>query len=130
MKLPQLFTKTPNYKRFAYTPRHYDPVEEERKEREARIRQELNLENSASSSPVEDESAYGYRSRIAGSFRTAKKTVTPQRDPSATMIRLVTLMVITIGLIAFIEYGRVALYGVALVFVPFYLYLKYRKFRR
>jgi hypothetical protein len=128
MKLPQLFTKTPNYKRFAYTPRHYDPVEEERKEREARIRQELNVEKQQS--PAEDESVYGYRSRIVGSFRTAKKTATPQRDPSATMIRLVILMVLTIGLIAFIEYGKVALYGVALVFVPFYLYLKFRKFRR
>jgi hypothetical protein len=129
MKLPQLFTKTPNYKRFAYTPRHYDPVEEERKEREARIRQELNLGKSDSST-TEDESATGYRSRIAGSFRTAKKTVTPQRDPSATMIRLVMLMVLTLGLIAFIQYGSIALYGVALVFVPFYLYLKFRKFRR
>ncbi len=129
MKLPQLFTKTPNYKRFAYTPRHYDPVEEERKEREARIRQELNLGKSDSST-TEDESANGYRSRIAGSFRTAKKTVAPQRDPSATMIRLVMLMVLTLGLIGFIQYGSVALYGVALVFVPFYLYLKFRKFRR
>jgi hypothetical protein len=43
MKLPTLFTKTPNYKRFAYTPRHYDPLEEERKEREERIRRELSI---------------------------------------------------------------------------------------
>lgn len=127
MKLPQLFTKTPNYKRFAYTPRHYDPAEEERKEREARIRHELNLEKEQTAA---GEYVHGYRSRIVGSFRTAKKTATAQRDPSATMIRLVTLMVLTIGLIAFIEYGRVALYGVAVVFVPFYLYLKFRKFRR
>jgi hypothetical protein len=127
MKLPQLFTKTPNYKRFAYTPRHYDPGEEERKEREARIRHELNLEKEQTAA---GEDVHGYRSRIVGSFRTAKKTVTPQRDPSAAMIRLAILMVLTIGLIAFIEYGKVALYGVALVFVPFYLYLKFRKFRR
>jgi hypothetical protein len=39
-------------------------------------------------------------------------------------------MVLTIGLIAFFEYGEVALYAVAAIFVPFYLYLKYRKFRR
>ena len=127
MKLPQLFTKTPNYKRFAYTPRHYDPLEEERKEREQRIRQELNLE---SGKQEQDESINGYRSRIAGSFKTAKKTVTVQRDPSASMLRLVILLVLTLGLIAFIEFGRIALYGVAFVFVPFYLYLKFRKFRR
>lgn len=127
MKLPQLFTKTPNYKKFAYTPRHYDPLEEERKEREERIRKELSVEESK---PQKEEDLQGYRSRIAGSFRTAKKTVTVQKDPSASMLRLIILMVLTIGLIAFIEYGKVALYGIALVFVPFYLYLKFRKFKR
>jgi hypothetical protein len=126
MKLPQLFTKTPNYKRFTYTPRHYDPLEEERKEREERIRQELNLERDK----AREDDTHGYRRRIAGSFRTAKKTVTVQRDPSASMLRLIILLVLTIGLIAFIEYGKVALYGVAFVIVPFYLYLKFRKFRR
>lgn len=127
MKLPQLFTKTPNYKRFAYNPRHYNPIEEERKEREERIRQELSQQQGEKQA---DENLNAYRSRIAGSFRTAKKTVTVQRDPSATMIRLVILLVLTIGLIAFIEYGEVALYGIALIIVPFYLYLKFRNFRR
>lgn len=129
MKLPTLFNKTPNYKRFAYTPRHYDPAEEERKEREERIRRELSL-GKGDKEGKEQEDINGYRARISGSFRTAKKTVTVQRDPSASMIRLVILMVLTVGLIAYIEYGKVALYGVALVFVPFYLYLKFRKFRR
>ncbi len=127
MKLPHLFTKAPNHKRFTYTPRHYDPQEEERKEREERIRKELGVENAKKQ---EEENTNGYRTRIAGSFRTAKKTATVQRDPSATMLRLIVLTVLTIGLIAFIEYGRVALYGLAVVFVPFYLYLKFRKFRR
>jgi Flp pilus assembly protein TadB len=127
MKLPTLFNKTPNYKKFAYTPRHYDPLEEERKEREERIRKEISAEQAKSH---EEENLHGYRSRIAGSFRTAKKTATVQKDPSATMLRLVVLLVLTLGLIAFIEYGKVALYGVALVFIPFYLYLKFRKFRR
>jgi Flp pilus assembly protein TadB len=127
MKLPSLFTKTPNYKRFAYTPRHYDPLEEERKEREERIRHELSIE---SDKKADDDSVYSYRSRIAGSFRSAKKTATVQKDPSANMLRLVILLVLAIGLIAFIEYGMIALYGVALIIVPFYFYLKFRKFRR
>lgn len=129
MKFPTLFAKIPNYKRFAYTPRHYDPAEEERKEREARIREELSLDaDKEKENGFED--LHGYRSRIVGSFRTAKKTVTVQRDPSATMLRLILLLVLAIGLIAFIEYGKVALYGLAFVIVPFYLYLKFRKFRR
>ena len=41
MKFLQIFTKIPNYKKFGYTPRHYDPKEEERKERELRIQKEL-----------------------------------------------------------------------------------------
>jgi Flp pilus assembly protein TadB len=127
MKLPSLFTKTPNYKRFAYTPRHFDPLEEERKEREERIRHELSIEAEKKS---DEENLHAYRSRIAGSFRTAKKTATVQKDPSANMLRLIILMVLTIGLIAFIEYGKVALYGVAIVIIPFYFYLKFRKFRR
>jgi Flp pilus assembly protein TadB len=130
MKLPTLFTKTPNYKRFAYTPRHFDPMEEERKEREERIRSELHLQQEKDEAKDVASDTQGYRTRIAGSFRTAKKTATVQRDPSANMIRLVILMVLSVGLIAFIEYGEVALYGVAAIFVPFYLYLKYRKFRR
>ena len=127
MKLPSLFTKTPNYKRFAYTPRHFDPLEEERKEREERIRHELSIEAEKKS---DEENLHAYRSRIAGSFRTAKKTATVQKDPSANMLRLVILIVLTVGLIAFIEYGKVALYGVAIVIIPFYFYLKFRKFRR
>lgn len=127
MKIPSLFSKTPSFKRFAYTPRHYDPLEEERKEREERIRQELNISQEKKEG-LDDLN--GYRSRIIGSFRTAKKTAPVQRDPSATMMRLIILMVLTLGLIAFIEYGTVALYGVAIIFVPLYLYLKFRKFKR
>jgi len=128
MKFLQLFNKVPNYKRFGYMPRHYDPKEEERKERELRIKQELLSEQERQQLKEEDE--FGYRKRIAGSFKTAKKTVAPQADPSSTMVRLVILLIITAGLFAFLEYGRIALAGVALVFIPFYLYLKFRKFRR
>jgi len=78
----------------------------------------------------DDDNLHGYRSRMAGSFRSAKKTATVQKDPSANMLRLIILLVLAVGLIAFIEYGKVALYGVALIIVPFYFYLKFRKFRR
>ena len=128
MKFPQIFTKIPNYKRFGYTPRHYDPKEEERKERELRIKRELMSEQGQEELIEEDK--HGYRTRISGSFKTAKKTVTPQADPSSTMVRLIITLIITLGLLAFIEFGKIALIGVALVFIPFYLYLKFRKFRR
>jgi hypothetical protein len=77
-----------------------------------------------------DEDKLGYRTRISGSFKNAKKTVTPQADPSSAMLRLIITLIITLGLLGFIEYGRIALVGVGLVIIPFYLYLKFRKFRR
>lgn len=128
MKFIQLFTKIPNYKKFGYTPRHYDPKEEERKERDLRIRQELMDQELKQKS--EDDAMHGYRSRISGSFRNAKKTVAPQADPSSSMLRLIITLIITLGLIGFLQFGRIALVVVALVIIPFYLYLKFRKFRR
>lgn len=128
MKFIQLFTKIPNYKRFGYTPRHYDPKEEERKERESRIKQELLSVQEREKR--EDDEKYAYRTRIAGSFKTAKKTVSPQADPSSSMLRLIITLVITVGLIGFLQFGKIALAGVALAIIPLYLYLKFRKFRR
>ncbi len=129
MKFPQLFTKTPNYKRFGYTPRHYDPLEDEMKERESRLQEEveregnLNKEAEGDSEGEED----GYRTRMAGSFRTAKKSAPVQADPSASMMRLALMLVMVGGFIGYLQFGNVALYGVALIVVPAYLYLKFRK---
>ena len=119
MKIPSLFTKAPNYKRFSYTPRFYDPQEEERKEREERIRKELNQAG-------QDESTAAYRSRIAGSFRVAKKTAGRMSNPSANLLRIIILTFLSVWLIAYLQFGFVAMYGL-LLFVPFYLYLKFKK---
>jgi hypothetical protein len=127
MKFTQLFTKIPNYKRFGYMPRHFDPLEEERREREERILQEVDQEQRKK---LVEETQHGHRTRIMGSFKTAKKTATVQRDPKANTLRLIVLLIVSVGLIAFIQYGKIAIYGVLAVFIPLYLYLKYRKFRR
>lgn len=132
MKFPQLFTKIPKHKRFGYTPRHYDPQEEERKERELRIRQELITEGGPGKredNGLEGESSNDYRSRIAGSFKNAKKTYSGQSDTSANMLRLIIALTMTVGLIAYLQVGKNALIGVALFIIPLYLYLKFRKSR-
>ncbi len=131
MKIPQFFSKTPSHKRFAYRPRFYNPDEDERLERESRIRQELEAEGrlaaekAAKADELPDNGAK-YRSRISGSFKMAKKTVNVQADPSANMLRLIILMVLVIGLIAYLQFGNIALYALAFVFIPFYFYLKFR----
>lgn len=119
MKFPSLFTKTPNHKRFSFTPRHYDPVEEQRKEREERIRKELSS-NTLEEDPVDNS----YRTRITGSFRTARKTQGRQSDPSANMIRLIILTFLSVWVIAYLNYGSDAIYAL-LLFIPFYLWLKF-----
>lgn len=129
MKFPQLFTKIPKHRRFDYTPRHYDPQEDERKEREFRIRQELAREGRVSENSPAEES-YNYRARIAGSFKSAKRTSTPQKDPTANMIRLIITLILTVGLVGYLQFGKTALIVVAFVFIPFYLYLKFRRSRQ
>lgn len=118
MKLPSLFTKAPNHKRFNYTPRFYDPQEEERKEREERIRKELQ--------GTSEEELSAYRSRIAGSFKSAKKTAGRMNDPSASLLRSIILTFLAIWLIAYLQFGSVMFYALFLL-VPFYLFLKFRK---
>lgn len=120
MKFPSLFTKTPNYKRFGYTPRFYDPQEEQRKEREERIRRELKLGETAL------EEIQPYRSRIAGSFKEARKKSSRQYDPSSNLLRIIILTFLAIWLIAYLQFGKPALYAL-LLFIPFYLFLKFRR---
>jgi hypothetical protein len=134
MKFIQIFTKTPNYKKFAYAPRFYNAEEEERKERESRIKHELErATNEAEKVKLEEEltdEQFKYRERIAGSFRNAKKTAPVQSDPSVGMLRLIILLVISIGLIAYLQYGKNALYAIAVLFVPLYLYSKFRGMKK
>lgn len=120
MKIPSLFTKTPNYKRFGYTPRFYDPQEEQRKEREERIRRELKLQETA------EGETQPYQSRITGSFKAARKKTSRQSDPSSNLLRIIILTFLAIWLFAYMQFGKPALYALIL-FVPFYLYLKFRK---
>ncbi|MCU0368494.1 MAG: hypothetical protein MUF39_06660 [Cyclobacteriaceae bacterium] len=121
MKLISLFTKSPQHQRFSYRPRFYDPLKEEIQERENRIKQELDRQKGI----LNEEVTQGYRTRIAGSFQAARKRSKPSFGGSATMIRLFILLFLTVLIIAYLEFGRSALYLLAL-FVPFYLYLKFK----
>ncbi len=119
MKLPSLFTKTPKHRKFSFTPRFYDAMEEERKEREERIRKEL--KGTEEEKLIEEHS--GYRSRIAGSFKSARRTASREKSPSSNLIRLIILTFLALWLIAFIQFGNVAFYALIL-FIPFYYFLK------
>jgi len=122
MKFLSVFTKTPKHQRFNYTPRFYDPVKEELEQRESRIKLEISREKGE----INQQDLTGHRTRISGAFHAARKRNNPvSAGTNATMLRLGILLFITILLVAFLEYGRPALYSLFLV-IPFYLYLKFK----
>ncbi len=121
MKFFSLFTKAPQYQRFNYNPRFYDPQKEEMQERERRIKLDLDRERG-----VKPEETSQYKSRIAGSFQAARKRSKPVIGANAVMIRLGVLLFLAIFIVAFMEWGRPALYSLFL-FVPVYLYLKFKR---
>jgi hypothetical protein len=122
MKFLSVFTKAPKHQRFNYSPRFYDPLKEELEERESRIKLEIAREKGT----LKPEDLNGYRGRISGAFQTARKRSNPvSAGTSATMLRLGIFLFLTIFIIAFLEFGRPALYSLLLV-VPLYLYLKFK----
>jgi hypothetical protein len=129
MKFLQIFNKTPNYKKFNYTPRFYNAEEEEMKARVQRIERELNAPTQQS----EEQKDSDYRARIRGGFSRARQANggAPTTSPSSSpiLLRFAILLILTVGFIGYLEYGLVALYGIAILIIPIFLYLKFRKLR-
>lgn len=127
MKIPSLFSKTPKHRKFSFTPRFYDEQEYERKEREDRIRLELQrrqeVENGSDDRDI-DPDLYGHRSRIAGSFKSsARRSVMGKSNTSTIMIRFVLFTFMSVWVIVYLQYGNVAFYGLLLIF-PIYLFMR------
>jgi len=126
MKFISLFTKIPSYKRFQYNPRFYSQQEEEMKEREKRIKFDLQKEGD---SKTQDTFTTSHRVLVTGAFQVARRKASRQTDPSASLIRLIILMFLVLLLISYLQFGPLALYG-SVILVPFYFFLKLRKFKR
>jgi hypothetical protein len=124
MKIISLFTKAPQHQRFNYKPRYYDPTKEEMQERVQRIQQEIDRERG-----LKTETQEGYRSRIAGSFQAARKRSKPTQEKQSMLMRFGIVLFMVLFLFAFLQWGKPALYG-AFVFVPFYLYFKFKEAKR
>jgi hypothetical protein len=123
MKIISLFTKAPQHQKFNYRPRYYDPTKDEMAEREERIRKEIARERGE----LLDDG--GHRTRIAGSFQAARKRSKPTAEKSAVIMRFGVLLFMALLLIAFLQWGKPALYGAA-VFIPVYLYMKFRTIKK
>jgi len=122
MKFVSLFSKIPNHKKFNYTPRYYDQEAEERKEREERIRREIEREKG-----MHPEDSGDYRSRIAGSFHSARRRSNKSKSALNTvLLRSSVLLFLTLFIMAFLTWGKDALYSL-IIFVPVYFYFRLKK---
>jgi hypothetical protein len=123
MKFPSFFSKIPKHKRFNFTPRFYDEREHELKEREERIRKELESRKAAGEATEDiDPSMFGYRQRIAGSFRSSsRRSIHGRSSPSTILIRFVLFTFLAIWVIVYLEYGNIAFYGLLLIFPIYFL---------
>ena len=130
MKFLQIFNKTPNYKKFNYSPRFYNPEEEERQERRSRIEKEV-TESRENETPRSGDSMYGYRERMHGAFRQAKGGApAPGTNNNATFLRLLILLVLSVGLIMYLQYGKPVLYGIGGILIALFLFSKYRNLQK
>ena len=111
--------KTAKYQRFHIEPRYYDPVKEDIENRTARIKAELGMAE-------DDDFRPGYRSQIAGSFRKNMKHTPEKVGGNAAMMRMVILIVLVLMVGGF-AYDLTELFYLLLLFVPFYLWKKYRR---
>jgi type IV secretory pathway VirB6-like protein len=119
IKFPSLFGRTPKHQKFSFEPRFYDPIKDELKERENRIRQEMENEK--------NKTIEGYKTRIHGSFHSARKrSSASQADLQAAVMRIAILLVLVVILVAYLQWGSVALYGLLIV-IPVYAWLRFRR---
>ncbi len=92
-KFPSIF-KIPSYKTFFYEPRYYDPIKEDIKKREQKIKLELKRK-------ISDSSLSGDAFQYKMSSYWAKHR---QREHKSIGIRLVLVVIITFLIFLFFSY--------------------------
>lgn len=117
MKLPSL-TKKPKYQRFHVEPRYYDPIKEDIEQRTSRIKSELGMSDA--------EVDAGFSSKITGSFRKNMKHATGGGADQTMTLRLIILVVLVLFAGGFVYIGTEIFY-LLLLYIPFYLWKKFRK---
>jgi len=104
-------------------PRYYDPKKEEMKEREDRIRREIERERGI----VAQSDDSDYRRRMTGSFQAARRrSKNTSGGNNVVMLRLAVVLFITLFLFAYLTWGKPVLYTL-FIFVPVYFYFKFKR---
>jgi len=109
MKLPSI-VKLPRSRQFTITPRYYDPVKEEIKERTARIKREL-----------DKDEMVDYKSSISSAFSRRSR-----HQAKGNNMQILFILMMAGSFVGYIFYGNIALY-VALALIPLYILMKLRR---
>jgi len=100
---------------------YYNPQEEERKEREGRIKSELNPDQT---------SDQPYKSRIAGSFQAVRKKHAAQAiSGNVAIMRTLILLALVLLVIGYLQFGNDVIYGL-FVLVPLWLFMKLKGLKK
>lgn len=111
MRIPSL-TRLPNFKRFNFEPRYYDPIKEDVEERTSRIKQELRQHSGISS---------GLTSGLHGSF--ARRAEATRSSNTLQAIIMATLFIFIFG---YLYFGN-AIFYILLLVVPIYVYFQFKQ---
>ncbi len=113
MKFPTL-TRLPQYKRFNFEPRYYDPVKEDIQERTSRIKQEV-------SQLAEGQQHNIYHSNIAGSF--SKRSNYTKKTSTLQLVIFIFLIFLFGG---YLWYGNYVFF-IFLLIIPVYFYFRLKR---
>lgn len=110
MKFPSL-SRIPKYKRFNFEPRYYDPIKEDIKNRNERIKGELKI-----------TSSHSHRESLKSAFSQRAK-----REKTSDFMQLLLIVILLGTFGGWLIYGNMVLY-IFLVIFPLFIYLRTRKF--
>jgi len=114
MKLPSL-TRLPNYRKFSFEPRYYDPIKEDIEERTSRIQQELRQRSSESSV------------RAAGIHGAFARRSSYQK--SSNMLQGIIMIALFVFIFGYLYLGNDIFY-LFLLLGPIYIYFRLKQSTR
>lgn len=109
MKFPSIF-RQPRYQRFHIEPRYYDPIKEDLKQREERIKKELEQGNNGT-----------YAENISEAF--SKRRGSNYGTALTQVLFIILFLAVFFG---YIYYGNGAFYGLILL-LPIYILIKRKR---
>jgi Flp pilus assembly protein TadB len=115
MKFPSLI-RLPQYKKFVYEPRYFDPVKDEITERTARIKQEVEADQRMEAAGTREQ----FRREMDQVFQRRL-----QNERSTNILQVVLVLLMVLIFVGYLFYGNAALYP-GLVLLAAYIVFRIR----